>query len=137
MAENVKEVLGGKMDMNQSDRFEYSYSSKRQEEIKTIRDKYIEKNNDKMEQLQKLDRSVTAKATMAAIITGLFGTLIMGAGMSCCMVWPEALMIPGIIIGIIGMAGIALAYPMYNHVLIKERARVAPDILKLSEELLK
>lgn len=126
------------MEMKQNnEKFEYSYSSIGQEEVRKIREKYMSKEEDKLARLRKLDNSVTNKATMTAIIVGVIGTFIMGAGMSFCMVWTDTLMIPGIIVGIIGMVGIGLAYPVYNMVLKKERERIAPEILKLSEELMK
>lgn len=117
--------------------FEYTYSPAQQAEIKEIRDRYLPKEEDKMEQLRRLDRSATVKGTKQSIVVGTIGTLIMGTGMSCCMVWPETLLIPGIIIGIIGMAGVAAAYPLYLSITKKERERIAPEILRLSEELLK
>lgn len=92
---------------------------------------------DKMEQLRKMDAAVTRKATMASIIVGVVGALIMGTGMSFCLVWADILLIPGIIVGLIGMAIAAVAYPTYNRVLKKEREKVAPEILRLTEELLK
>ena len=92
---------------------------------------------DKMEQLRKMDAAVTRKATMASIIVGVVGALIMGTGMSFCLVWADILLIPGIIVGLIGMAIAAVAYPTYNRVLKKERDKVAPEILRLTEELLK
>ena len=90
-----------------------------------------------MEQLQRLDASATQKATMYAIIVGVIGALILGAGMSCCLVWTNSLLIPGIVIGIIGMAVLAVAYPLYNRTLKKERERIAPEILRLTDELMK
>ena len=90
-----------------------------------------------MEQLQRLDASATQKATMYAIIVGVIGALILGTGMSCCMVWTDTLLIPGIAIGIIGMAVLAMAYPLYNRTLKKERQRIAPEILRLTDELMK
>ncbi len=111
------------------------YANDRQ--IKRIRSKYTPKEENKMEQLQRLDASATQKATMYAIIVGVIGALIMGAGMSCCMVWTDALLIPGIVIGIIGMAVVAVAYPLYNRTLKKERERIAPEILRLTDELMK
>ena len=46
-------------------------------------------------------------------------------------------LVPGIVIGVIGMIPVGLAYPTYNRVLAKERRRIAPEILRLSEELMK
>lgn len=117
--------------------FQYTYSAKEQAEIKRIRSKYTPKEENKMEQLQRLDASATQKATMYAIIVGVIGALILGTGMSCCMVWTDALLIPGIVIGVIGMAVLAVAYPLYNRTLKKERERIAPEILRLTDELMK
>ena len=122
---------------NNQNGFQYTYSAKEQAEIKRIRSKYVPKEENKMEQLQRLDASATQKATMYAIIVGVIGALILGAGMSCCMVWTDALLIPGIVIGIIGMAVLAVAYPLYNRTLKKERERIAPEILRLTDELMK
>ena len=116
--------------------FQYTYSAKEQAEIKRIRSKYTPKEENKMEQLQRLDASATQKATMYAIIVGVIGALILGTGMSCCMVWTDALLIPGIVIGVIGMAVLAVAYPLYNRTLKKERERIAPEILRLTDELI-
>ncbi len=122
---------------NNQNGFQYTYSAKEQAEIKRIRSKYTPKEENKMEQLQRLDASATQKATMYAIIVGVIGALIMGAGMSCCMVWTDALLIPGIVIGVIGMAVLAVAWPLYNRTLKKERERIAPEILRLTDELMK
>lgn len=122
---------------NNQNGFQYTYSAKEQAEIKRIRSKYIPKEENKMEQLQRLDASATQKATMYAIIVGVIGALILGAGMSCCLVWTNSLLIPGIVIGIIGMAVLAVAYPLYNRTLKKERERIAPEILRLTDELMK
>jgi hypothetical protein len=117
--------------------FNYTYSAKEQEEIKRIRDKYISKEADKMEQLRLLDKSVTQKATAKALVVGIISSLIMGVGMCCCMVWAGVWFIPGIVIGILGIAGVSMAYPVYKKNLIKERERIAPEILQLSDELMK
>ena len=125
------------MENNQNKTFQYTYSAKEQAKIKEIRSKYTSKEENKMEQLQRLDASATQKATVYAIIVGVIGSLILGMGMSCCMVWTDALLIPGIVIGIIGMAVLAVAYPLYNRTLKKERERIAPEILRLTDELMK
>ena len=57
--------------------------------------------------------------------------------MCCCMVWADSVFVPGIIIGLIGMAILALAYPIYNRTLKKERERIAPEVLRLTEDLMK
>ncbi|HIS06378.1 MAG TPA: hypothetical protein IAC99_01755 [Candidatus Choladocola avistercoris] len=120
---------------NKKETFEYTYSAKQQQEIENIRKKYLPKEEDKMEQLRRLDRSATKKGTMVSIILGTVSALILGVGMCCTMVWPETLFIPGIIVGIIGIAGVADAYPIYLSITRKERKKLAPQILKLTEEL--
>ena len=61
----------------------------------------------------------------------------MGVGMSCAMVWQGVLFIPGIIIGLAGIGLVAAAYPVYNYVTKKEREKIAPEIIRLTDELLK
>lgn len=122
---------------NKKDSFEYSYSSEQQKEIEQIRKKYLPPEEDKMEQLRKLDQSAAKKGTMYSIVVGVIGTLIMGVGMTCTLEWGEMLLIPGILIGIIGMALMGIAYPLYIRVTKKEREKIAPQILALTEELSK
>lgn len=122
--------------------FEYTYSAEQQKEIEAIRKKYLPKEEDKMEQLRKLHAIPTQKAKTAAIAIGVVGALIMGTGMSLVMTELGAILEPfamavGIATGLVGMVLVALAYPVYNRVLNKQRARIAPEILRLSDELLK
>ena len=42
----------------------------------------------------------------------------------------------GVVIGMMGVALVAVAYPVFNRVLKKEREKIAPEILRLSDELL-
>ena len=125
------------MENTQGNTFQYTYSAKEQTAIREIRSKYLPKEENKMEQLQRLDASVAQKAVMYSLIVGIIGALILGLGMSCCMVFGNGWFIPGIGIGLIGMAVAAVAYPLYNHVLKKERERIAPEILRLTDELMK
>lgn len=124
------------MENQGEEKFSYTYSAKEQEEINRIRKKYVA-TEDKMEQLRKLDAGVTAKATSVSIVVGIAGALIMGFGMSCAMVWQGMWFVPGIIIGIIGMIVLALAYPIYQRVIKIEREKIAPEIIRLTDELMK
>ncbi len=125
------------MENNESNSFNYTYSAKEQEEIKNIRKKYIPQEEDKMQVLKRMDTQVYNKATIISLIIGTAGTLIMGIGMCCCLVWADALFVPGIIIGIMGIALICVAYPIYNKTLKKEREKIAPEIIRLTDELMK
>ena len=128
------------MEMNEG--FSFTYSAEQQQEIEAIRKKYLPREENKMEQWRTLHHSATRKAQAWAIALGVIGALIMGTGMSLAMTdigaaLGQLAMVAGIVIGVIGMILVALAYPVYNHVLKKERQRIAPQILQLTEELLK
>jgi uncharacterized membrane protein YeaQ/YmgE (transglycosylase-associated protein family) len=115
--------------------FNYNYSSKQQEEIQRIREKYVPKEENKMEQLRHLDESATKPGTIAALAVGIIGTLLLGVGMCCTMVWADRYFIVGIVIGVIGIAVLVAAYPLYMHITKKQREKIAPEILRLTEEL--
>lgn len=117
--------------------FHYTYSAQEQEELRKIRQKYMPQEEDKMAQLRRLDKSVTDKATAAALALGIVGALILGVGMCCVMVWQGIWFVPGIIIGAVGIAMAGAAYPVYGRVVKKQRERIAPEMLRLTDELMK
>ena len=131
--------------MDNNEGFNYTYSAKEQEEIKAIRKKYAasEETEDKMTQLRRLDASVYSKASTAALAVGIVGALILGIGMSLVMTDIGAVlgtvlaMVIGVGIGVIGIVLVCLAYPIYNRTLKKEREKIAPEILRLTDELMK
>lgn len=136
------------MEQNNKNGFSYTYSAREQEEIRRIRKKYIsdevESKEDKMERLRRLDASVTTKGTVLALVVGIIGALILGMGMSLVMTdlgdvfeSRTLAMVIGICMGLVGAVGVALAYPLYNIITQKERQRIAPEILRLTEELTK
>jgi len=128
--------------MEHKEGFHYTYSASQQQEVEEIRKKYLPQEEDKMARLRKLHQIPSQKAQAISIAIGVVGALILGTGMSLCMtnlgsaLGVFALML-GILMGIAGMILVALAYPVYNRVLKKERARIAPEILRLTDELLK
>ena len=122
--------------MENKETFSYTYSAKEQEEIKKIREKYVPKEFNKMEQLRRLDASVTQKGTVISLVVGIIGALILGTGMSMCMVWTE-LFVLGIIVGVVGIVMVSAAYPLYSYVTKKEREKIAPEIIRLTDELMK
>lgn len=123
--------------MNDKETFNYTYSAKQQEEIKRIRKKYLPPEENKMEQLRRLDSKVNQKATSVAIAIGTIGALLLGIGMACAMVWMGIWFVPGIVVGLAGIILVCLAYPMYNKTVIKEREKIAPEIIRLTDELMK
>lgn len=127
---------------NREETFRYTYSAKEQAEVESIRKKYLPQEESKMDQLRKLDRSASQKAQAWALSLGIIGALILGTGMSLCMTELSGFlggtaMFIGIPVGVVGLVLVALAYPVYNRVLQKQRQRIAPEILRLTEELLK
>ena len=121
--------------MNNENKFEYTYSAKKQEEIEAIKKKYMPPQEDKMEQLRKLDKSVERPGTIISLVLGIIGTLLMGTGMSLVMVWQERYLIPGIVIGVIGIVILVMAYPVYKKITQIQRNKIAPQILALSAEI--
>ncbi|MBP3391162.1 MAG: hypothetical protein J6L76_00055 [Clostridia bacterium] len=133
--------------MTEKETFQYTYSAKEQEEIKAIREKYTapQPEEDKMAQLRRLDGAVTQKATAISLVFGIVGALVLGTGMSLAMTEIGAVigldgtlsMLFGILLGLVGIILISLAYPVYNRVVQKERARIAPEIIRLTDDLMK
>lgn len=134
------------MDTQNKETFNYTYSAKQQEEIKAIRNKYVkpQKTEDKMTQLRRLDGAVTQKATVVSLIFGVIGALVMGSGMSLVMTdlyqkldMSHGIgMLVGVILGVVGIALVGLAYPIYNRIIVKERQKIAPQIIRLTDELM-
>ena len=127
--------------------FTYSYSAREQAEVRRIREKYTAptEGEDKLARLRRLDASVTNTAQAVALVFGVIGTLTLGFGMSLVMtdlaellgifgVWATVI---GVISGVVGGALASLAYPVYNAIVKAKRARLAPEILRLSDELMK
>ena len=137
------------MDNNNQEQngFTYTYSAKEQAELKRIRDKYTAPTEaeDKMTRLRRLDESVTNTAQAVALVFGIIGALVLGFGMSLIMTdFSEILgigetmaMVIGIPVGIVGGILASLAYPIYNAIVKAKRKKIAPEIIRLTDELMK
>ena len=119
--------------MDNSEKFEYTYSAKQQAELENIRKKYLPQEETKMERLRRLDKSAERYGSIISITVGITGTLIMGFGMCLCLEWSQ--FIAGVIIGIAGMVILGLAYPIFKYAARKQREKIAPEILRLTEEI--
>ena len=132
---------------NENSSFQYTYSAKEQAELKRIREKYTAPTEveDKMARLRRLDASVTNTAQAVALVFGVIGTLILGFGMSLVMtelaeslgISGDAAMAIGIIVGLVGGVLASLAYPIYNAIVKAKRKKLAPEIIRLADELIK
>lgn len=121
--------------MKENKSFEFTYSAKQQQEIESIRKKYLPKKEDKMETLRRLDREAERPGVITALAVGIMGTMLLGIGMCCTMVWGDALFVLGIFIGILGITILSTAYPIYNKITKKQREKIADQILSLSAEI--
>lgn len=127
--------------------FTYTYSAKEQAELKRIRDRYTAPTEaeDKMARLRRLDASVTNTAQAVALGFGIIGALILGFGMSLIMTdFSEILgigetmaLVIGIPVGVFGGILASLAYPIYNAIVKAKRKKLAPEIIRLTDELMK
>ena len=122
--------------MAEKEVFEYTYSAPQQAEVQQIREKYLPREMTKLDQLRALDESVTRRGIAVSLVHGIVYSLLLGLGMSCCMVWAGKLFAPGIMIGCIGLVGLAATYPIYTRIVKQDREKIAPEILRLSEELI-
>ena len=128
--------------MPQENGFSYTYSAAQQQEVESIRKKYQPQEEDKLERLRKLHRASGQAAQAWAIAFGVIGALLLGTGMSLVMtelgaVLGNLALAIGVVLGVLGIFLVALAYPVYNRVLMRQRQRNAPEILRLADELLK
>ena len=112
-----------------------TYSAEDQKQLDAIRSKYLpeaKQQPSNLAKIKKLDAQVENKAMIAGLSMGILSTLVMGGGMSLTLSLGQPAI--GIIVSLIGLAGMVAAWPLYQKVLKKEREKAAPEILRLSEE---
>lgn len=115
--------------------FNYTYFSGQQAEVEKIRDKYLIREESSFEKLKRLDKKSGRKGRVICISLGIISTLLLGIGMCFTMVWPE-LFVQGVAVGLAGIAGAVLMYPLYVRITKREKKKLAPQILELTDELL-
>ena len=110
--------------------------------VQKIRTQYTEKEHTQLDELKALDKKVKKPANVFAYVLGIIGAVVMGAGMSLVMTEIGAIiglasaMVPGIAVGIVGMAMALSTYPIYKKMLSARKKKYAPEILKLSEKIM-
>lgn len=110
--------------------------------VQQIRSQYTAKEHTQLDELKALDKKVKKPANGFAYIFGAISAIIMGSGMSLVMtdigktIGLENDMIPGVIIGVVGMLLAIVNYPMYKGILNSRKKKYANQILELSEELM-
>ncbi len=102
-----------------------------------IRTQYMEKEHDELYELRTVDKKVKRPANIFAYTFGTLGALILGTGMCLAMNVIGDAVIPGIIIGLTGVAMVSGTYRLYARILEKRRAKYANEIFKLSDKIIK
>ena len=109
--------------------------------VQKIRTQYTEKEHTQLDELKKLDAKVKRPANVFAYIFGSVSAVIMGAGMSLVMTDIGAVlgmtetMIPGIVIGIVGLLMAIINAPWHKKILNRRRKKYAARIIELSDKL--
>lgn len=110
--------------------------------VKKIRTQYTEVKHTELDALKALDAKVRKPANIFAYTYGALGAIVMGAGMSLVMtdlgsiLGLENAMVPGIVIGVVGMALALTTYPIYKRILEGRKKKYAAQILALSEKIM-
>lgn len=121
--------------MTNENTFHYTYSAPENQEVLNIRKKYLPQEESKMEELMRLDRLVQSSGVMEALCAGIGGALVFGLGMCLAMKVIGNAMWLGILLGLIGAAGMLAAYPVYRRFFEKAKIQHTPRILELTAEL--
>ena len=117
--------------------FSYNYSASRNKEVENIRRKYMTCEKSKLEKLKKLDLYVQMAGKTESICLGVVGVLVFGLGMCFFLdvftgaAWLTALLM------VLGTIIMIPAYPIYRRIARKTKAELTPEILRLSEEIMK
>lgn len=123
-------------------KFTYSYAAPTEEErreITDIRRAYAseEKKESKLERLRALDRKVKNLPMAFSLSLGILGALIFGLGMAVVLEWSDFVWLGwGILLGLVGLALVACAYPAYKFLLERNKKKYGEEIIALSDELL-
>lgn len=107
-----------------------------------IRTQYMEKQSTELDELRSLDAKVKRPANVFAYTFGTISAIVMGSGMSLVMtdigetIGIGDSMVPGIVIGVVGMVMAIANYPIYKNILGSRRKKYAGQILELSEKIM-
>ena len=104
----------------------------------TIANEYAPKNASKVLALKKLDRKAKRMANIFAYTFGILMTLVLGVGMCLSMGVlgsSSVMMTAGIIVGVIGLIGVGVNYPVYRKLLESGKSKYAFEIVQLAKEI--
>ncbi len=118
--------------------FHYEYSAKENAEVQAIRRKYMPQQESKLEELKRLDRQVQSAGSIESLAVGIISSLVFGTGMCHAMqVLGSGMVVRvvGIVLGLVGVAGMLAAYPLHRKLYADMKAKLAPRILDLAQQL--
>ena len=104
----------------------------------SIAKEYAPKDSSKIVALRKLDKKAKMPATIFTYTFGIISSLILGTGMCFAMQVigsGNVDMIIGIIVGIIGIIGCSINYPIYKKMLESGKKKYAYEIVELAREI--
>ena len=110
--------------------------------VQQIRAQYTEKEHTQLDALKELDKKVKRPVNVFAYVFGSISAIIMGSGMSLVMtdigqmLGMESTMVPGIVIGVVGMLLAIINYPIYKKMLASRKNKYAAQIVELSEKIM-
>lgn len=121
--------------MNNENAFSYIYSAKQNQEVLSIRNKYLPREETKLEELKRLDDLVQSSGVAEALCVGVCGCMVFGLGLCLAMEVIGSYLWQGILLGLVGAAAMLCAYPVYRRHFRRAKAKHAPRILELAQEL--
>ena len=111
--------------------------------VEKIRSQYTEQEHTELDELKALDAKVKKPAKVFGYTYGSIGAIVMGAGMSLVMtnigtvLGMTETLIPGIAVGIAGLAMSCTTYPFYKKILNSRKKKYADRIMELSDRIMK
>ena len=105
----------------------------------SIANEYSKKSTSKVVALKKLDNKVKRPANIFAYTFGIVSALILGTGMCLSMKvigsGSTTMFVLGVIVGIIGLLGMGVNYPIYKKLLAQGKQKYAFEIMELAKEI--
>lgn len=117
--------------------FKYPYSAPVNKEVEQIRKKYLPQEVYKLSELKELDFKVQKAGMAEALTVGIIGALLFGIAMCMGLDAIGGGMVFAVILGLVGIAVMIPAYPVYLKVSRKAKEEYTPRILQLAEEIQK
>ena len=104
-----------------------------------IVNEYSKKSASKVVALKKLDRKAKLPAQIFTYTFGIVCALVAGTGMCLSMgvigTGTSLFTALGIVVGVVGFAGMAVNYPVFKRILQKSKEKYAGDIIRLASEI--